>query len=121
VREADRHLEGRSLELGPVADADDLELTLEAGADAQDHVGDEAPRQPVQRTVRTPVRRPGDDELAVLLADPDRLHHRVAQLALGAGHDDLLACDVDRHPVGDRDRRASDSAHLRIPLTTPSR
>ena len=48
VRVAERELDLLALQLGAVADADDVELLLEALGDAGDGVGDEAARQAVE-------------------------------------------------------------------------
>src|SRR5262245_37595451 len=58
VRVADRELERLSLQAGAIAHALDLEALLEALGDALDHVGDQAPRQPVERAVLAAVGRP---------------------------------------------------------------
>ena len=60
VAVADQQLEVVALDAGAVADADDLETLLEAVGDALDHVGDERPREPVQRAVLAAVGRPLD-------------------------------------------------------------
>src|SRR6476620_4600019 len=58
MRVADAQLEVGALEGGPVADALDLELPLEALRDALDHVRDERSGQAVQSTVIAALGRP---------------------------------------------------------------
>ena len=62
VREAKRELQPVGPRLRLVADADELELLLEALGHALDHVGDERARQAVQRLVVRFVRRTLDRE-----------------------------------------------------------
>ena len=59
---------GRALGVGPVADADDLELLGEALGDPGHHVGDEGAGQAVQGPVPTLVVGPGHDQHVALLA-----------------------------------------------------
>src|SRR4029078_10579429 len=54
---------------GAVADAGDLEALAVAVGHAHDHVVDQGPGEPVELLVRLLLRRPGDDDRAVLLAD----------------------------------------------------
>ena len=62
---------GRALGLGPVADADDLQLLAEAGRHADDHVVDEAAGEPVQAAVLPLVVGPLDEQRVAVLADGD--------------------------------------------------
>src|SRR6185295_11619016 len=55
MRVAQRQLEVLALELGPVADALDLEPLLEALGDPLDHVGDQAAGEAVQGAMLAPV------------------------------------------------------------------
>src|SRR5829696_3810880 len=111
VRVAQRELEIRALELRAVADALDLERLGEARGDALDHVGDERARQAVQRAVLRAVRRPRDDELAVLLGHVDGARLALFEVAAGAGDAHDLGLDGHRDGCGHRDGLASDARH----------
>src|SRR4051794_27628440 len=108
---AKRHLEVPALQVGPVADALDLEPLLEAVGDALDHVRDQAPREPVQRTVLPTVGGARDGQGAIV----DRHLHvgvdLLVELALGALDGDSAGPDVDLDAFGDLDWLSSDSAH----------
>src|SRR5512139_512767 len=109
--EAERQFERLALEVRAVADALDLQAPLEAVGDALDHVGDQAPGEPVEGTVLAAVGGTVDGQGAVL----DRhLHVAVdvlAELALRALDADRAGPDVDLDAIGDLDWLSSDSAH----------
>src|SRR6476619_776583 len=111
VAEAELQLQILALHLRAVADALDLQALLEPLGDAGDHVGDQRPGQPVQRTVRPAVGRPGDGHVAVVLGHRDLRVDALRQLALRAldGH----AAPADRHldAGGDGNGFLTDAAH----------
>src|SRR6185436_8194860 len=82
VAEAELHLQILALQRSAVADALDLQALLESLGDAGDHVGDQRPGQPVQRTMRPAVGRPGDGHGAVVLGHGDLRVDALLQLAL---------------------------------------
>src|SRR4051812_23632888 len=71
VRVADLKLDVAALERGAVADALDLEALRVALGHALDHVEDQRTREAVERAVLAAVRRPGHEQLGVLLLDGD--------------------------------------------------
>ena len=90
VRDVDRVAEAgfkrqrvRTLGLGAIADADDLELFLVALGDTDDHVVDEAAGQPVERPVATLVVGARETECAVVLGDFDVAGDGATERALG--------------------------------------
>ena len=56
MRIAEREDHVLALDLGAIADADDVQVLLEAGGDAGDGVGDQRARQAVQRAVLVRLR-----------------------------------------------------------------
>src|SRR5262249_4164126 len=82
MRVAEREDDLLALQLGAVADADDVELLLEAFGDAEDRVGDEAAREPVELAQLRIRRRRLGDEMAVGDREVDAGRMRLAQLAL---------------------------------------
>src|SRR6185369_3517433 len=102
VAQGENHL--LALELRAVADADDVELFLEAFGDALHRVRDEAARQPVVlRQVRVGG-RPLRLKRAVRELEVDAGRKRLPHLALRALHLDRAVGDLDGDALRDRDR-----------------
>ena len=80
IAERENHL--LALHLGAVADADDVELALEAVGDAGHRVGDQAARQAMKLASAGIVGRPLGDEMAVGQLEVDAARERLFQLAL---------------------------------------
>src|SRR5207248_8512206 len=100
---AQRELDGPALQLRAIADPDDLELPLEAVLDAADHVGDERPREAVERAHLAVVSRPGDDEHVVLHLRAEPRGDRLGELALGTLGSAGRAVHLDLHALRDGD------------------
>src|SRR5215207_4529107 len=111
MRVAERELEVAALELGAIADALDLERLREAGGDALDHVGDQRPRETVQRAMLGAVGRPRDEQLAVLLLHLDDARLALLEVAARTGHAHDLGLDRHGDRVGDWDGLPSDAGH----------
>ena len=80
-----------ALELGAIADADDVELLGPAGGDAGDGVEDQRASEAVEPGLRVVLTL--DDQLAVLLDQRDALRDQRAHLALGAFDENGVAVD----------------------------
>src|SRR5207342_3245557 len=102
---------GRPLGLGPVADADDLQLLAEAGRDADDHVVDEAAGQPVEAAALPLVVGPLDHERALVLTDGDGAGDGPGERAARALHRDGAPGNRDVHPARDGDGGLANAAH----------
>src|SRR6185437_5221557 len=112
VAEAERELQVPAARLDAVAGADDLQGLRVALGDADDHVVDQRPGQPVQRARLPLVVRAAHHERAVVAAgNRDRLRDGVRQLTLGAFHHDPLTVDLHVHARGDGDRKLADTRH----------
>src|SRR5918999_3218102 len=81
MRETDLQVYVPPLQLGPVADARDLQGLREALRHTRHGVLDQAPGQPVHRLVLGRVRGPREDEASVLPADLDAATDGHGQLA----------------------------------------
>src|SRR3954454_21454255 len=117
VRVAERELQVGALELGPVADALDLERLGETGRDALDHVGDQGASKAVQGAVPGAVGGPPDEQLLALLDDLDVARLALLQAAARADHVDDLRLDRDGHAGRDRDGLLADAGHVRAGRT----
>ena len=82
VRVAQREHDLLALLLGAIADADDVELLLEAIGDAGDGVGHQRARQAVELAQRLVVADQARRELAVGQGEGDARRQRLTQLAL---------------------------------------
>ncbi len=114
VRVAERQLEVAALELGAVADPLDLEALLEALGDPLDHVGDQAPGQPVQGPVLAAIGGPGHGQRAIRLLDTHLWRDCLGELALRTLDRDLASGELDADSVGDGNGLSTDAAHARI-------
>src|SRR5439155_21758546 len=97
---------------GAIAHAGDLESLAVAVGDADDHVVDERPGQPVELAMGLLLGRPADDDRAVLLADGHVGVELTAQGPLRAR--DREPPPLDRHVDGrgDGDGHAADPGHV---------
>src|SRR5215210_9315144 len=111
MREPDLQTYVPPLELGPVADARDLQRLREPFGDAGDGVLDQGAGEPVHRLVLGRVRRPSEHEAPVLLPDLDAAPDGHPQFALRTRHLHDAAGDLDVYPSRDLDRRLTDSRH----------
>src|SRR5215216_1156496 len=111
MREPDLQTYVPPLQLGPVADARDLQRLREPFRYAGDGVLDQGAGEPVHRLVLRRVRRPREHEAPVLLADLDAAPDGDGQLPSRAGDLHAPARDLDVHGRGDLDRRLTDSRH----------
>src|SRR5918997_16180 len=109
VREPDLQVYVPSLELGPVADARDLQGFREALRNARDGVLDQASGQPVHRPVLGRVRSPREYETSILLPDLDAAPDGYDQLPFGARDLNATVRELDVHRCRDLDRCLSDS------------
>jgi hypothetical protein len=112
VAEAERELDSvRALRCRAVADADDLELLYDALGDADDHVVDERPGEPVLRAVLALVVRALHEQLAVVLADRDHAGDVSVERALRARDGDVTIGDRHGHAARHGDGGFTDSRH----------
>src|SRR5215212_7153016 len=111
MREPDLQTYVPPLELGPVADARDLQRLREPFRHAGDGVLDQGAGEPVHRLVLGRVRRPREHEAPVLLPDLDATPDGNGQLPSRAGDLHAAAGDLDAHGRRDLDRRLTDSRH----------
>src|SRR6266446_4503052 len=106
VRLAEGERDVFALELGAVADTDDVELLLEAQSDALNSVGEKRASQAVQRAMLFVVANCVQHAVFLLEANLRRNQH--AELALGALHFDLATADgTDLHAGGNWNRFAT--------------
>src|SRR5581483_10058514 len=103
----------RLLQLGLVADADDLQALGVAVGDALDHVGDQAAGQAVERPAEPLVVAALDDHLAggLVEADGDLAAIGERQLALGALDLDRRVLERHLHVGRHGHRLATDTGH----------
>jgi hypothetical protein len=118
MRIADGQNEVLALHRRPVANALDLQVLAKAIGHADDHVGQQRPRQPVQRAVLPLVVRPADEQFAVLALDRQIAGEDRAQLTSWAlDADRVIPADRDLDVARHRDRPASNSRHCLFPLS----
>src|SRR4029434_505374 len=97
-----------ALQLSAIADADDLQLALEAVLHPRHHVEHERPRQAVQRPDLPVLPAPRDDQLVVLDLRAEPRGDRLRQLALRALGADHCAIEVQLHALRNAYRLATD-------------
>src|SRR5580704_2952699 len=107
VRLAERECHHLAFEFRAVADADDVEVPLEASGDAGNRVGHQRAGQAVQRAMLLGGAQ--GVQHAVLLLEGDAVRKRNRQLALGALHFDTIALQRDSYAAGQWNRFASDT------------
>src|SRR5439155_11088697 len=112
VREAERELDVRALQSGPVSHADDLQALLVALRHALDHVRHERAREAVQRAMEAVVVRPLHTDRAVLANDPDLRMERILERAARTLHGHVRSVDRDVDATRDIDRLLPNPAHL---------
>src|SRR3954464_14139374 len=107
--------------LRAVAHADDLEALAVPGGDADHHVVDERPREPVERLVHLRLGGPDDGDGAVLLLQRHARRKLAGQRPLGAL--DGEHAPVERHvdALGDGDGETADTGHPATRRTRGSR
>ena len=114
------HLEVLALQGGAVAHADDLQLLLVAVGDADDHVGEQRAREPVQAAVQPLVVGPLHADLPVLDEDAHVGVQGLREAAPGSldrGHVALRDRHVDA--AGDLDGLLADPTHPFITTRRP--
>src|SRR5947208_5669646 len=117
VREPDRQIDRvRARRLGSITHADDLELLRETVGNADHHVRDQRPLQPVQRAVRPRVVGAGHVQDVAVARDRDVADQTVLELTLRSLHP--YGRTVDRHldAARDRDRLLSGTRHDAAPV-----
>ena len=120
MRVAERQLDCiGSLGRGAIADTDDLELFAIAVGDADDHVGNERARQPMERTSLTLFVRALDEQLCTVLTHRDVAGQFAVQRALGAIDLEHAARHLDVDACRHRNRGFTYTGHGR--LTTRNR
>src|SRR5260221_12399526 len=109
MRLAERESNRFALQLRTVADADDVQVLLEALRDAVHRVGEQRASKPVQR----PMIFGGalGDEHAVFLLEGDAVGHTDGELALGALHFDFPVLQGDFHALRNRNWFVADTLH----------
>ena len=112
VRVAEREDHLLALHLGAVADADDVELALEAVGDAGDRVGHQAARQAVELAELRVVGVEPGHQLTVGELEHDAGGMRLAQLALRTLDLDGAVDHLDGDALGHRDGFLTDSRHI---------
>src|SRR6266571_2158268 len=117
MRVAERELDRLALHLGAVPDPDDLEPALEAVLHPPDHVGDERPREPVQRAHFPIVAGALDDDATVGELCGETRRDRLRELALRALRPDGGALDLDLDALRNDDGLLADARHAQL-LTT---
>ncbi len=118
VRVAERQHYILALYFSAVADADDVEILLEAGGDAGDRIGNQRAGKPVQRALIIGGALGRQD--AILLFEGDAGRHRHVELALGALHFHFVGLDVDFHARRHRNDFVSNSRHVSCFLRKPN-
>src|SRR5215471_14957915 len=108
MRVAQRQGDRLTLDLRSVADADDVELSLEAVLDAVHHVRHQRAGQTVQRADPAIVAGAGDHELIVLELRAEPRRDGLRQLALGPFGAHGGAVDLDLHSLRDGDGLSAD-------------
>src|SRR5688572_19238660 len=111
VREAEREIELVALALGAVADADQLQLLLEALGDAVDHVRDQRPQRAGHRVGMPRIARRLELEAVLHFFDLDVALELLAQAAEGTLDQDLAGRDGHLDLFRQDDREVSDSGH----------
>src|SRR5262245_40100902 len=111
MRVAQREHDLRALDVGLVADTDDVQLLAEPLGDAADGVVGQRAREAVQRPLAALVALARGLQLAVLELEGDAGGHRGGELALGALHLQAVRLHLDLHALGDRDDLAADARH----------
>src|SRR5450759_2233111 len=109
VAQGEHHL--ATLQLGAVADADDIELALEALGHACHGVGHEAPAEAVELAEFLVLADGLGEQLAVMDLEGDAGRERLPQFALRALDLDGIAGHVDRDALRDRNRFLSNTRH----------
>ena len=117
MRVTQRESRDLALDIGTVADADDIEFTNESGRNALHRIGGERAGQSVQRRVIVGVAH--EVEPAILLYDLDAGGNRHSERALGSRDLQLLA-DLHLHAARQRDRFFSNSRHSLLHLPNPA-
>src|SRR5262249_47002994 len=112
VRVAEREHHLLALQLGAIADADDVELALEACGHAEDGVGDEAARQTVELAKLRIFGRGLRHDVTVGHLEADAVRVSLPKLALRALNLDGAVNDLDGHAFRDRDWFFSNSRHF---------
>src|SRR5262245_28138296 len=102
-----------ALDLRAVADADDVELPLEAVGHAGDGVRHETSRQAVQLLQLRVLARGLRNEMAVGQLEVDAHGMRLTQFTLRALHLNRAVNHLDGDALGNRDRLLSNSRHKR--------
>ena len=118
MRVAEGELDGLALHLGPVADADDLQLALEAVLHPVHHVGDQRAGQAVQRAHLALVAAALDHHGAVHHLGDEAGRNGLGQLALGALGAHGGALHLDLHALRDLDGLLADARHVALPYHT---
>ena len=80
IAEGKRHRP--ALDFGPIADPHDVQVFFETLSHAPDRIRDQAPRQPMQSRLIVPF--PLEQQMAILLLDPDSRGKRNPQGSLGS-------------------------------------
>src|SRR3989442_7902522 len=101
-----------AFQLRAVADADDVELALEPGGDADHAVGDEAAGQAVKLPELRVSGRRLRDETPVGELEVDAGRIRLPQVAFGALQLHGAVQHLDRDTFRDRDRLLTNSGHI---------
>jgi hypothetical protein len=109
--EPDAQLEVRASQAGPVADALDLEAFLEAFRHTLDHVRDQRPGEPVERTILAALRRPGDQNRLAVLLDRHPGWDLLGELPQRSVDLDAAGPDRDHDAGGKLDWLSTDTAH----------
>src|SRR5262245_16525286 len=114
MAEAERQLDRSRTPGGrPIAHAHDLELLGEALRDADDHVVDQGPHEPVHGAVHALVVGTLDHQRLAVLPDRDGAGDVALERSLRALHGDVAIGDRHIDAAGYGDRCLADSGHVR--------
>src|SRR6202035_497000 len=111
VRVAQGELHLRPLDLGAVADADDVELLDEAGGGALDGVGQERPHEPVLGALGAALAAPRDGHDVAVDGDGVAVEDGLLDLPLGPLGGEEPVFHLHPGPRGDRNGHLADTRH----------
>src|SRR5260221_4095092 len=98
-----------------IANAVDLQIAREPGRDADDHIGQEGPREPMERLAGIALVDAGHCERPVLLLDHDVGRKGARESPFRPLHDSLMPSQLDLYAGRHGDWRPADTGHTSPP------